>query len=83
MERDIIFHHCNVTFDLSTYLINQPGEHTLYTKHLETQNFILLYFGFVFLAHTHGMRKFLGQGWNPCHSSNPGHSSHNARYLTC
>ena len=31
---------------------------------------------------THGMRKFLGQGPNPCHSSDLSHISHNAGSLT-
>ena len=30
-----------------------------------------------------GIQKFLGQGSNPCHSSNQSHSSDNARSLTC
>ena len=31
MEHDIIFHHCNVTFDSSIYLINQLGQaYTIY-----------------------------------------------------
>ena len=29
------------------------------------------------------MWKFPGQGWNPCHSSNPSHCSDNTRSLTC
>ena len=27
--------------------------------------------------------KFWGRGWNPCHSSDPSHSSDNAGSLTC
>ena len=33
-------------------------------------------------GHTHGIHKFLGQGLNLCHSSNPSHSSDNAGSLT-
>ena len=36
----------------------------------------------VFFAHTCGMRKFPGQGWNPHHSSDQSHSSDNARFVT-
>ena len=36
-----------------------------------------------FFSRVHGMRKFPGQGLNLCHSSNPSHSSDNARPLTC
>ena len=39
--------------------------------------FILFYFGY-----THSMWKFLGQGSNPHHSSNPSHCLGNARSLT-
>ena len=35
-----------------------------------------------YICHAQSMRKFLGQGLNPCHSSNPSHSSDNARSLT-
>ena len=35
-----------------------------------------------FFGHTHGMRKFLGQGWNLGHSSNSSDSSDNTRSLT-
>ena len=36
----------------------------------------------IIIGCVHGMRKFLGQGSNLCHSSNPSHSSDNARSLT-
>ena len=41
-----------------------------------------LHFFFLF-AHTCCMRKFLGQGWKPCHSSDLIHSSDNNGSLTC
>ena len=37
---------------------------------------------FKFFGHTHSMWKFSGQGWNPCHSSDPSHCSDNTRSLT-
>ena len=37
---------------------------------------------FFFFGHTRGMQKFLGQGSNPCYSSDPSHSSHNAESST-
>lgn len=36
-----------------------------------------------FLATPPGRWKFLGQGSNTCHSTDPSYSSDNARYLTC
>ena len=43
-----------------------------------------LFICFVLLSgYTHGMWKFLGQGSNPCPSSNPSHDSDNARSFTC
>ena len=37
---------------------------------------------FFFFCHTHGMWKFLGQGLNPCHSSDPSCCSDNVRSIT-
>ena len=37
---------------------------------------------FSFFCHTHGMPRFLGQGSNPSHSSNPSWCSDNTRSLT-
>lgn len=37
---------------------------------------------FFFLATIHGVQKFLGQEWNPCHFSDLSHSSDGARSLT-
>ena len=37
---------------------------------------------FFIFGHTHSMQKFLGQGLNPCHSSDPGCCSDNARCST-
>ena len=39
-------------------------------------------FVLIFLAMPMALQKFPGQGSNPCHSSNLGHSSDNARSLT-
>ena len=39
-------------------------------------------FSFFFLCDAHGMWSFPGWGWNPRHSSDPSHSSDNARSLT-
>ena len=39
-------------------------------------------FFFFLFGHTLGMQKFLGQGSNPNHSSNPSRSGDNTRYLT-
>ena len=41
-----------------------------------------LFLFFTFLAVPLACRHFLGQGSNPCHSSNQGHSSDNTRSLT-
>ena len=38
---------------------------------------------FLFFGHAHGMWKFLGQGSNPCHSSNLNHCSDITPSLTC
>ena len=42
----------------------------------------LFYFYLCILGHAHSMRKFPGQGSNPCHSSDPSHSNDNAGSLT-
>ena len=44
---------------------------------------LLIWFKFWFFGHARSMRKFLGQGSNPCHSSNQSHSTDNNRFLTC
>ena len=44
--------------------------------------FSLLYSFPPFFATSEGMKKFPGQGWQPCHSYNPSHSSGSARSLT-
>ena len=43
-----------------------------------TKNHFILCLVLYFFGHTHGMRKFLGQGLNLCHSSNLSHSRDNA-----
>ena len=37
---------------------------------------------YLFFGHSHSIWKFLGQGSNPCHSSNPSHCSDTTRFLT-
>ena len=37
----------------------------------------------LFFGCAHGMRKFLGQGWNQPHSRDSNHSSDNTGSLTC
>ena len=48
-----------------------------YYKHTVPSSFCLFVCLFVF-NHARGMHKFLGQGSNLCHSSNPNHSSDNS-----
>ena len=43
---------------------------------------IFSFYLFIYFGHTDGMRKFPGQGSNPCHSCNLSHSYGNARSLT-
>ena len=43
-------------------------------------HFIILFYIF---GCTCGTRTFLGQGLNPCHSSDTNHSTDNTRFLTC
>ena len=50
----------------------------LYTKRGLCVFLLLLLFGLI-----HGIRKFLSQGLNLCHSSNPSHCIDNAGSLTC
>lgn len=38
---------------------------------------------FCCFCHTHGMRKFPGQRWNPWYSSNPSHYNDSTASLTC
>ena len=45
--------------------------------------FFKTHFFFFPLSHPQGIGKSLGQGLNPCCSSDPSHCSDNARYLTC
>ena len=42
--------------------------------------YLLLFF---FLGCTFSMQKFLGQGSNPCHTSDPDCCNDNTRFLTC
>lgn len=50
---------------------------------LETE----LFYSAIFFAHSYGMQKIPGQGWNPCHCSNQrhcnnwSHCSENTRHL--
>ena len=43
---------------------------------------VFLFLSFFFFGHAHGIRKFLGQESNPCHSNDLSHSSDNASFLT-
>ena len=43
----------------------------------------LNFYLFIYLGHTHGIWKILGQGLNLCHSSDPSCCSDNTRSLTC
>ena len=45
--------------------------------------FFSFFFFFFFFGHVCSTWKFQGQGSNPCHSSDPNHSSDNTEYLTC
>ena len=45
--------------------------------------YLSIYFSLSLFGCTHGMWKFLGQGSNPCHCSNPIQHIENAGSLTC
>ena len=52
-------------------------------KNTKTLPWILSLFFFSLFGRASGMQKFLGQELNPCHSSDPSHSSDNLGSLTC
>ena len=78
IPKQMAVHHHPSICRSTDVLINeqQCSEKTISLK------FFFFFFFFFFFGHTCSMRKFPGQGMNPCHSSNGGCHSDNARYLT-
>ena len=76
-------------FESSSVSFISLSQFSAYRSFISLINFTLWYFGlhdlifiYLFFGHTHSVWKFLGQGSNSCHNSDPSQCSDTARSLT-
>ena len=80
------FRHTSLFYDMKKLEISIHSLHNFQTLDLTNKHFYLTNKKYFFLSfffdHAWGMKKFLGRGLNPCHSSDWSRCSNNTRSLT-